>query len=154
MQIIVSPRRAIFEKEGTDVSELTPEQVEEVFEDILLVLDKFLFKWSEGQTNDTSTSVLQQQISMANNMKKGSANAMKMLKMQTGEGELEAFRTRLSKISEDLLFLLTQVESLADKSWGTKKSDVNSGLSTLNGFLSKLRLKLSQKLPVDKTSDQ
>lgn len=187
-------RKAIFEKEGIDTSELTPEQVDEVFEDILAanardfgyerkvqkhgkfaVLDKFLFKWSEGQTNDTNTSKMVQHIANVNNMKKGQEKAMKMLKMQTFEGEptdsemdkpsesftllltkrkeLEAFRNRLSKISEDLLFLLTQVESLQDSSWDQKKQDVNGGLSTLNGFLSKLRLKLSQKLPVDKTSD-
>ena len=192
--IIALPRKAIFEKEGIDTSELTPEQVDEVFEDILAanardfgyerkvqkhgkfeVLDKFLFKWSEGQTNDTNTSKMVQHIANVNNMKKGQEKAMKMLKMQTFEGEptdsemdkpsesftllltkrkeLEAFRNRLSKISEDLLFLLTQVESLQDSSWDQKKQDVNGGLSTLNGFLSKLRLKLSQKLPVDKTSD-
>lgn len=192
--IVASPRKAIFEKEGIDTSELTPEQVDEVFEDILAanaqafgyerkvqkhgkysVLDKFLFKVSEGQTNDTNTSKMVQQVAIANNMKKGQEKAMKMLKMQTFEGEpsegevekpsesfvsllakrkeLEAFRNRLSKISEDMLFLLTQVESLQDSSWDQKKQDVNGGLSTLNGFLSKLRLKLSQKLPVDKTSD-
>ncbi|CAE7441000.1 unnamed protein product, partial [Symbiodinium sp. CCMP2456] len=89
-------QKAIFEKEGIDTSELTPEQVDEVFEDILAanaqafgyerkvqkhgkysVLDKFLFKVSEGQTNDTNTSKMVQQVAIANNMKKGQEKAMK-----------------------------------------------------------------------------
>ncbi|CAE7408417.1 unnamed protein product [Symbiodinium natans] len=191
-------QKAIFKLQGVEHKDLSEEEQAEVLEELLTaqeklfgyerhverhgkfrVLDRFLFKWSEGQTLDTATTSQTQSVSTATNLKKtGSARAVEMMKhggsltegdedgepstakpsesfglLKEKRRELESFRTRLSKTSEDLLFVLTQVRSLEDSSWAKKESELQKACTALDGFLQKIRSALAEKLPQNVADD-
>ncbi|CAE7466754.1 unnamed protein product [Symbiodinium natans] len=106
-------RKAIFKLQGVEHKDLSEEEQAEVLEELLTaqeklfgyerhverhgkfrVLDRFLFKWSEGQTLDTATTSQTQSVSTATNLKKtGSARAVEMMKhggsLTEGDGDGE-----------------------------------------------------------------
>ena len=192
-QQFAHPRAKIFELKGIECDGATDIEKDEILEELLKeaenqfkyerhvekhrkfsCLNKYLFKYTEGQTETAESSTSKKMESWVSNLKKGNELSLEFLGKSSAtatssEGvekvsesfktlsdklkELNQLRAKLRTNSEELLFIQASIQKVDDPSWSKKLDEVGTAVQVLEEFLKEVRASLAEGLPSDKTGD-